>query len=300
MLHSGFRRRFGALSGPARPRQRRSAVPAAARGLDPQAIAGPELALGLGRQRLAVEQVAPGAPVARRRRAPRVAWRRRSVISVNRIGASASISRTIPSPPRRRPAAAAAPAHRELADADRKLALERLDRGVQRVRHRHVDRARAVGVGAGALAAAERLVVGEAARRPGSGCSSSPGPARGPRWRRRARRSRGRRPGSRSRRCRRRPPPASGRSGASPRGALTSIGRWAPAEGGASGSVSTRTAKNAADLVTESGQLRLPSTWASLPAKSSRSALARDRRPDPQAGVGFALRTGLEGRPRRS
>ncbi len=56
-----------------------------------------------------------------------------------------------------------------------------------------------------------------------------------------------------------------------PSGAWTSIGRWAPAEGGASGSVSTRTAKNAADFVTASGQLRLPSTWSALPEKSSRS-----------------------------
>ena len=70
-----------------------------------------------------------------------------------------------------------------------------------------------------------------------------------------------------------------------PGGALTSIGRWAPAQGGASGSVRTRTAKKAADLVTESGQLRLPSTWASVPAKSSRRRLAVDRRRDPQDDV---------------
>ena len=54
-------------------------------------------------------------------------------------------------------------------------------------------------------------------------------------------------------------------------------------EGGASGSVSTRTAKKAADLVTESGQLRLPSTWASVPEKSSVRRVAGDRRLDPQA-----------------
>ena len=45
-----------------------------------------------------------------------------------------------------------------------------------------------------------------------------------------------------------------------PSGAITSTGRKAPAEGGASGSVSTRTAKKAADFVTGRGQLRLPST----------------------------------------
>ena len=55
-----------------------------------------------------------------------------------------------------------------------------------------------------------------------------------------------------------------------PAGAITSIGRWAPAQGGASGSVRTRTAKKAADFVTESGQLRLPSTCGSVPAKSRR------------------------------
>ena len=56
-----------------------------------------------------------------------------------------------------------------------------------------------------------------------------------------------------------------------PSGASTSIGRKAPAEGGASGSVRARTAKKAADFVTESGQLRLPSTCGSVPAKSSES-----------------------------
>src|SRR6201999_1692688 len=60
--------------------------------------------------------------------------------------------------------AGAAP-DRQLTDAQRELGLERLDRRVQRVRHRHVDRARAVGVAAGTLAAAERLVIGEALAR---------------------------------------------------------------------------------------------------------------------------------------
>jgi hypothetical protein len=46
-------------------------------------------------------------------------------------------------------------------DSQRKFALEGLDRGVERVAHRHVHRAGAVGVGAGALATPERLVVGE-------------------------------------------------------------------------------------------------------------------------------------------
>ena len=44
-----------------------------------------------------------------------------------------------------------------------------------------------------------------------------------------------------------------------PRGAMTVTGRYAPAEDGMSGSVSTRTTKYMADFVTDSGQLRFPS-----------------------------------------
>src|SRR5258708_1205723 len=51
---------------------------------------------------------------------------------------------------------------RVLEGAQREFPLERLDRGVQRVAHRHVHPARAVGIRAGSLAPAERLVVGEA------------------------------------------------------------------------------------------------------------------------------------------
>src|SRR5207248_3124637 len=47
-------------------------------------------------------------------------------------------------------------------DPDRIGELERLGRRRERVRHRDVYRRRAVAVGAGALAAADRLVVGEA------------------------------------------------------------------------------------------------------------------------------------------
>ena len=60
------------------------------------------------------------------------------------------------------PGAPGAAAQRVLEDAQRKLPLERLDRRVERVAHRDVHAARSVGVRAGALAAAERLVVGEA------------------------------------------------------------------------------------------------------------------------------------------
>ena len=60
------------------------------------------------------------------------------------------------------PRAARAAGDRVARDPQRELELERLHRGVERVRHRDVHRARAVGVRAGALPAAERLVVGEA------------------------------------------------------------------------------------------------------------------------------------------
>ena len=54
---------------------------------------------------------------------------------------------------------ARAPPERILDHPHRKLELERLDRGVERVAHRHVHAARAVRVRARALTAADRLVV---------------------------------------------------------------------------------------------------------------------------------------------
>ncbi len=60
------------------------------------------------------------------------------------------------------PRAARAAAQGIGADAQREFALERLDGRVERVAHRDVNAAGPIGVGAGALAAAERLVVGEA------------------------------------------------------------------------------------------------------------------------------------------
>ena len=77
---------------------------------------------------------------------------------------SASSSRTTPSPPRWRPAPPEPRRSAYSTHAQREFALERLDRRVQRVAHRDVHAARPVGVRARALAAAERLVVGEARR----------------------------------------------------------------------------------------------------------------------------------------
>ncbi len=106
--------------------------------------------------------VAPGGSVAAAARPRAGAWRRRSAISEKLISSSASqlahdaVAAAVTA------RAARAAAQRVLDDAQRELALERLDRRVQRVAHRDVHAARPVGVRARALAAAERLVVGEA------------------------------------------------------------------------------------------------------------------------------------------
>src|SRR5581483_2501409 len=136
-------------------------VTAAARRLDAQPIAGAELALRLAGKRLAVQEVSPrravraalGAP----RRVPpalgdeREAHRRQRLqLAHDPVAAPVAAG------------SAAAAAERQLADADRKLGLQGLDGRVERVRHRDVDGARPVGVRAGALAAPDRLVVGEA------------------------------------------------------------------------------------------------------------------------------------------
>ena len=134
---------------------------ATSRGLDPQPVAGPEAAGRLRRQLLAVQQV----PTRRARLAAVSAGRRvaaplgdqREAHLVQRLElAHDAVAAAVP------PGAARAAPQRVLDRAQRELELERLDRRVERVRHRHVHGARAVGVGARALAAAERLVVGEA------------------------------------------------------------------------------------------------------------------------------------------
>ena len=207
-------RRAAAGPRPARPRFRARRRPGVSiRRRSP----GPKLAGGLRGQRLAVQQVSARQRRRRRRRAPRGAWRRRSVIRVNahrlerldlahdpvaaRDGARRRRCRAAPTSSRTRTG---------------KLGLERLDRGVEGVRHRDVDRARPVGVGTGALAAADRLVVGAALAGEGQVVHRPLAlGGRGDRPRR-ARRTRGRRPGSRSRRCRPRPRPGGARSAGIP------------------------------------------------------------------------------------
>ena len=70
----------GARLRPGARAQRRPAVPAAARGLDPQALPARSGPVAFAPELLAVEQVAPRAP-RRPPSAPRGAWRRRSVMS---------------------------------------------------------------------------------------------------------------------------------------------------------------------------------------------------------------------------
>src|SRR5947209_12023829 len=57
------------------------------------------------------------------------------------------------------PLASRAPPEGVLDGADRELELERFDRRVQRVAHRHVHRARAIRIRTRPLASADRLVV---------------------------------------------------------------------------------------------------------------------------------------------
>ena len=235
--------------------------------LDAQPLAGcsvPVTLPGSGRPRAGRARARPAAPPARR--AGRGA--RRSAISEKLISRRACSSRMTPSPPRCSARAARAAAQRVLDHAQRKFALERLDRRVHRVAHRHVHGARPVGVGAGSLAAARASRSRRSSRRRASGCSSFPGRARA-----RRRRARGRPRARTSPRCPPRPPASARRRGCAlriePSGAMISIGRKAPAEGGMSGSVSTRTANRQAERVTASGQLRLPSCWPALPVKSS-------------------------------
>ena len=142
----------------------RGAVAAAAGRLDAQAVARAQRARRLRLELLAVEQVAPARAVlaavgARRRVAAALGDQR--VASSPRAPRSRARRRRRRGGARRRPSRGAP---RSSDDAQRELELERLDRRVERVAHRDVDAARAVGVGARALAAAERLVVGEVAR----------------------------------------------------------------------------------------------------------------------------------------
>src|SRR5918995_3560677 len=153
------------LSAPPRMKRKRplrigrGAVSAPARGLDPKPVPGTKLTFALRRYRVPVEEVEAGRPrsaalspawtMAAALRDQRVAHRRgRLELSNDALAAAV------------RPGTAASTSHGQLPDQDGKVALECLDRRVQRVRHRDVLGARAVTVGACPLSAADRLVVG--------------------------------------------------------------------------------------------------------------------------------------------
>src|SRR5215207_757928 len=137
----------------------RGAVSAPAGGLDPKPVPGTKLTFALRRYRVPVEEVEAGRPrsaalspawtMAAALRDQRVAHRRgRLELSNDALAAAV------------RPGTAGSASHGQLPDQDGIVALERLDRRVQRVRHRDVLGARAVIVGACPLSAADRLVVG--------------------------------------------------------------------------------------------------------------------------------------------
>ena len=249
-----------------------SAVASAARASRCAAAAGRSLPVAFGalprpRRRAGCARRCADAPA--RRRAPGGAVT--ATLGDQRVGHRRSAPRARARRRRRRDGRPAPPESRRIAysvDAQRELALERLDRRVQRVAHRHVHAAGPVGVRARALAAAERLVVGEVARCRASGCSSCPGRARG--RRRASTRSATREEVST---LPRRPP----RRGArveqralrrdAPRSGDTRR-RWAECPGRSARA--RRSSRPTA--VTASGQLRLPvDAGAALPLKSSSS-----------------------------
>ena len=129
-------------------------------GLEPEPVTDAQATCRLGAQLLAVEQVAPrcaGLSAVGARRGVTPALGDERVLHLReRLDLADDAVAPVVAPG----AAAAAPA-RVLDDAQRELDLQRLDRRVERVGHRDVHGAGAVGVRAGALAAAERLVVGE-------------------------------------------------------------------------------------------------------------------------------------------
>src|ERR1700760_4123485 len=115
-------------------------MPPASRSLDAEALAGLQLAYRLGRELLAVEQVAPGRAVLASVRPgrsvaaafgdQRVAERGECFELADHAVAAVMLA-----------GSARVAAHRVLDHAHRELELERLDRRVERVAHRHVNAA---------------------------------------------------------------------------------------------------------------------------------------------------------------
>ena len=136
-------------------------MPTAAGRLDPDDVAGVQLARQFRRLLLAVDEgstartVLPAVP-AGRRVAPALGEHREAAVLEHAQLAHDAVATAV-----RSRTAGASPQLPAL-DAQRVFQLERLDGSRQRVRHRDVDAARAVGVRAGSLAAADGLVVREA------------------------------------------------------------------------------------------------------------------------------------------
>src|SRR6185437_4659045 len=127
-------------------------------GFDAQSLSGLQLAERLRGQLLAVEEVAPGRAIGAALRALRSMAPSLGDQRVAQRGECLDLPDDAVAALEAAGAARAAP-QRVLDHPQRELELERLNGGVERVAHRHVDRARPVGVGARALTAADRLVI---------------------------------------------------------------------------------------------------------------------------------------------
>ena len=140
-----------------------AAPAAAARGADLEDVARLQVEAALGREAAAVQAVRARRAVLAARGAARavaaaLGHEAQAAVGQHAVDAHHAVAAAVSAGPARpRP-------QRVALDPQRILALERLDRRVQRVRHRDVDGARPGPRRPAALAAAERLVVGEPRR----------------------------------------------------------------------------------------------------------------------------------------
>src|SRR3954469_19839976 len=156
-------RRLRAMREPMIPRPRnatRSAVPAAAWGVDSESVTGSQATRDLGGKPIPIERVPPDRAIgaagrAAGRVAPALGDQAEAHIGERLQLAHDAVAATVGT------VAARATADGVLDRAHRELALERLDWSVERVAHRDVHGAWAVSVLACTLAPAERFVVGE-------------------------------------------------------------------------------------------------------------------------------------------
>src|SRR5215207_381259 len=148
------------MPSPTNPTRLIRAMATTSRSLDSQPVARSERARRLGGELPAVQQVPTRLA---RLSVLRPRWRVPAALRDQRVahlGERLELPHNAVAAPPGALSARAAP-QRVLDRPQRKLDLERLNRRVERVRHRHVHAAGPVGVGTGALATAEGLVVGE-------------------------------------------------------------------------------------------------------------------------------------------